>query len=167
MGCALALNPPMNPERASNKDPRVVEALSSLSPVERWLWGAVVRRNLTRARTRLSRFIPKYGLKAATQIVIGEMWLLAAMVSFFAFFVLEGSSSELIHAGARVLEIIWVMCLLFAGFRGLTSFRSIQKHRGDRTDDGGNQARDSPSWFSSDMVHAEGRPYCPRVARRC
>ena len=49
--------------------------MAALNPVERWLWGSVIRNALTIPTTRLVREMPRIGLKAATQLQVGMFWL--------------------------------------------------------------------------------------------
>jgi hypothetical protein len=106
------------------------EALASLTPVERMLWGRAVRRNLNNPDSRLSRMLPKYGLRAATQSVIGNVWLVLVLTSFLVLFPIEFATSGSIQRIASLfLSAVCLTCLSFAAFRAATSYFSFRKHR--------------------------------------
>jgi hypothetical protein len=117
-------------------DPQVEAALASLNPLERALWGGIVKRNLSRSGTRLSRMIPKYGVRASTQNVVANMWLLPAFLGFVGIPLISSHS-----AGSRGLGIFLVIlafaCLVFALFRVSTSFRSRKAFRQSQTNSDG------------------------------
>jgi hypothetical protein len=111
-------------------DPVLAEALSTLSPVEQWLWRDVVRRNLANPGTRLSLMVPKYGIKAATQSVIANMWALVTLLVLPATSLLEGH--ELGTAGEVIGWVfvgIAVAAALFGFRRVWTALRASRRYR--------------------------------------
>jgi hypothetical protein len=113
-------------------DARMREALASITPLERILWGRAVRRNINRPDTRLSLMIPKHGVRAATQNVVGNLWRAPVLVAFFTVFLiyLFGSGAVATIAGFA-FTIVFVMCMPFSVFRFITSIRSSRKYRRD------------------------------------
>ena len=81
----------MMSRRLGSEDPLVTEALASMTALERIVWGSVIRRNLNRPGTRLSRMIPKLGIRAATQSVLGNVWLAPVFLGFIAIPLLQTS----------------------------------------------------------------------------
>lgn len=114
----------------SPPDPLLTEALQSVSPIERWLWRDVIRRNLSKPGTRLSRMIPKYGLRSATQSVVGNVWLIP-------FFLLLPSvplrDTHRFGTSGRVVGLIflWIalVSMVFSFYRFIGSLRAGHRYR--------------------------------------
>jgi hypothetical protein len=81
--------------------------MSTLSPVDRVLWGGVVRRNLAVSDSKLTRMLPKYGARGATLIFVAQLWLGLGSLSAFA---AEMSSFSRTHAS--ITNSLWILAAL-------------------------------------------------------
>jgi hypothetical protein len=111
-------------------DEVVQEALTSLSHVERLLWGRSVRVGLSRPQSRISRFVPKYGVRGATYAVVSNIWLLPGVVAFFASLALMQ-----IHRSVAFWLCVGVLILslLSATYRIITATMAIRHFRQGRS----------------------------------
>lgn len=79
------------------------------------------------------RLIPRYGVRGATQTVVGSMWLGPAVVGMFVGIPLTSTANP---SPARA-AIGWifvgflVVCLFLSFFRVISSFRVIRQQRQD------------------------------------
>jgi len=121
----------MIPAVADAKSSDVELAMGSLTRVERRLWGWSVRRGIERPGARLARMIPKYGVVAATHSVVGNLWLLPGIISFFASLPLL----EIRHGSVTMRVFGWflvgclVASLTCAVTRTVTAFRAGRSYR--------------------------------------
>jgi len=115
----------------------IQEALACLSHVERLLWGRSVRVGLSRPGSRISRFVPKYGVTGATYAVVGNIWLLPGVVALFAslaFLPMHRTAPESVAFWLCIGVLI--VSLLCAIYRIITATMAIGVfRRGGSTDD--------------------------------
>jgi len=103
-----------------DRDELLAEALGSVSALERLLWGWAISRNVKRSGSRLSRMIPKYGVRTATSSVVGNIWLAPAFLGFVATPLLgvhDPTSLDL--AVGYLLAAVAVSCIAMGAFRGV------------------------------------------------
>jgi hypothetical protein len=113
-----------------SSDKVVQEALASLSPVERLLWGRSVRVGLSRPQSRISRFVPMYGVRGATYAVVGNIWLLPGVVAFLAslaFLPMHRTGAESVVFWLCIGVLI--ISLASATYRIITATMAIRRFR--------------------------------------
>lgn len=116
---------------ASDKDVELIrDALASLNPVERLLWGRSVRVGLSRPNSRISMFLPRYGIKGATYTVVGNIWLGPGIVAFFVSIAFWSSSRSTAESAAFWLCLgLVISSLLCATYRIITAALAIRQFR--------------------------------------
>jgi hypothetical protein len=108
---------------------QLAEALASLSPIERWLFQGVLRRNLARPGSRLSKSIPRYGLRGATQLAVAQSWLIVIYLAWPSV-ILQGASVGTARQWAgRILLGVGVIALTFSSYRGASGARAGRRYR--------------------------------------
>jgi hypothetical protein len=104
----------------------LTEAMSYLSPLERWLWGRTMERNLRNPDSRWHKMLPKYGKRGATLSIVGSVWFLPGYLGFPAIVLLEGNrSGSAPRMGVGIfLAAIAVVSIGFGCWRTLSAIRT-------------------------------------------
>src|SRR4051812_16142908 len=97
----------------------VQQAMDALNPLERRVWGRLIRNGLTIPTTRLVQSIPQYGIKAATQLQVALLWLAPATLWVAGYLVYLVTPAPIDRVGF-VLVGLGALSLLFAAARILT-----------------------------------------------
>jgi len=77
--------------------------------------------------------VPKYGVRGATQAVVGNVWLILAYLGFPAITLQENKSAVARDIGWALMGIA-ILSLLFSFYRLVTAFRSGRKFRRSNAD---------------------------------
>jgi hypothetical protein len=78
----------------------------------------------------MSKMVPKYGVSAATQSVVGNIWLAPAFLGFIAIPLLEdGGAGVAQQTIGYMLVAIAAICVGFALFRSITSIRNGRRYK--------------------------------------
>src|SRR3954471_2328356 len=109
----------MNPGPRVPPAGEVEQAMRSLNPLDRALWGRLIRNGLTRPGTRLVTSIPRYDVTAATQLQVAVLWLLPATLWVFGFVVYLLTPTAYDYIGLA-LAGAGALCIVFAVSRLLT-----------------------------------------------
>ena len=122
----LALRP--TPGLGRPVEVAAAQALTSVTAPERLLWRQVVRRGLANPESRLSRMVPSYGVRGATQAVVAHVWLIFVYPAFPAM-TLQDNKGGIAKRVGWVLMGIAILSLLFSFYRLVTAFRSGRTYR--------------------------------------
>jgi membrane protein YdbS with pleckstrin-like domain len=97
----------------------VQQAMDALNPLERQLWAPLIRNGLTIPTTRLVQLIPRYGIKAATQIQVALLWLAPATLWVVGYFFYLVTPAPIDRVGFALIAV-GALCILFAAGRMVT-----------------------------------------------
>jgi hypothetical protein len=115
---------------ATSRDPRddderVEEALSSVTPLERLVWGKNIRNAALNPASRLFKSVPRIGVRSATHHAVAGFWGRPIILAFFAILLLEsGNPDTAEEVGGWFIVAIVTCCMLLSFFRIFTAFRA-------------------------------------------
>jgi hypothetical protein len=73
-------------------------------PVERWLFGSSIRRNVQNDKSRFYTWLPKYGPIGSATLIAVNLWLLPALLFLVLAVVLSVVTGA--HSAVRVLSYV-------------------------------------------------------------
>jgi hypothetical protein len=107
------------------------EAVATVTPVERLIWGSLLSRIYQSPTTRASRMVPKYGIRASAYDAVARLWMLPALPSGVALFVISGTkTSGVQHALVWLSATIFCLSLLLGFARFGSALAAARKYRG-------------------------------------
>ena len=107
------------------------EALSSVSGVERTLFGGAIRRNIRNQRSRFYKLLPRYGVVGSARVIVANLWLLPAVFVLIVSVVLDVLSKP--NDPARALSYVFLGiftgCCMIMIIRAVTAAHSGSRFR--------------------------------------
>src|SRR5438309_11918286 len=100
----------------------VEQAMAALNRLERAIWGRLIRNGLTIPESRLFRSIPRYGVRGATQIQVGILWIIPAQIWVIGAFIADGANGAAHYVGDALI-LLGLLCIGCAVTRLMTSRR--------------------------------------------
>lgn len=70
----------MEDDPSSGPNGMIAQALDSMSGVERRLFSRSVVKTVNNPRSRLHKWLPKYGVKGATLLIVAGLWMWAVVI---------------------------------------------------------------------------------------
>lgn len=95
------------------------QALDSMSALERLLFSRNVVRTVNNPRSRFHKWLPKYGIRGATLLIVAGLWMWAVLVGVAAAIVGQFLSDA--------LEALGALLFVFGAFMGYFRIFSASK----------------------------------------
>jgi hypothetical protein len=123
--------PTMGTVDASDTAELEADALHGIWSIERFLFGASIKRNVRNKRSRFFSLLPKYGPRGSATLIAANLWLLPGIILLIPSVVLNvvSTANSPVRLVSYVLLALSIGCFLLMIVRALmaTRFRTANK----------------------------------------